>query len=86
MGNAFCQHCTEATAEFIFFFSTWVELIGGGLVASRSLIDLLIGAAKRFTSRVLKSGVSLYLWAPGLLPVRAVVCNDQGDADATMGA
>lgn len=54
MGNAFCQHTTEATADF---FLSSLNLIGGGLVASQSLVELLVSAVRGFTSRVLDSGV-----------------------------
>lgn len=79
-GNAFRQRSTKAAVDFFFlsscfhFFSTWVELIGGGLFASRSLVQLLVSAVRGFSSRVLDCGV---FGLPGPLPAWAVVHKDE---------
>lgn len=57
---------------FSFLFIFWVELIGGGLAASRSLVELLFPAVRGFTSRVLDSGVFNF-GLLGPLPPWAVV-------------
>lgn len=49
-----------------FYFFTWVELIGGGLSASRSLVESLVSAVRGFTSWVTDSVFNFGL--PGPLP------------------